>query len=320
MKKLYTFSALLFIAVASHAQAAFWTENFGTGCNRAQIGSAYTGTNGAWTEANTGTNDPYANEWYVSATASGTTVGTCSASCLFSNTTNQSLHIGNPALLVPNVANIGPDTGSTYLTGAFCGFGYCSITNKRVQSPIINCTGQTNIIASFLYYEGSEAADDATFVYSPDGGTTWITIDPLAKTPTACSAPAGTWTAITVSLPATANNNAMVKIGFNWTNNASGGSDPSCAFDDIALTQGPNAIATYNSTDISVFSQTAGTIRVNTNGQAYKVLGIYNMLGQESKFTQTENSLQLAETVPGIYIVNLEVNGVRVVRKVMINE
>ncbi|HET6990632.1 MAG TPA: hypothetical protein VFJ43_04875, partial [Bacteroidia bacterium] len=98
MKKIYSLASLLFLGLAVHAQV-FWTENFGTGCNRGQTGSTYVGTNGAWSEANTGTNDPYANEWFVSATASGTSVGTCSASCLFSSTQNQSLHIGNPALL-----------------------------------------------------------------------------------------------------------------------------------------------------------------------------------------------------------------------------
>ncbi|HET6990316.1 MAG TPA: T9SS type A sorting domain-containing protein, partial [Bacteroidia bacterium] len=200
-----------------------------------------------------------------------------------------------------------------------CGFGYCSVTNKRVQSPIINCTGHSSIIATFLYYEGSEAADDATFVYSADGGTTWTTIDPLAKTTTSCAAPAGTWNTITVSLPASANNNAMVKIGFNWTNNASGGTDPSCAFDDITLSDGPSSIATVQVSQLNLFAAGNGQIAIVPNGNPYKVIGIYDMLGQDVKFNQAENIISLAEATPGIYIVNLEVNGTRVVKKVMMN-
>lgn len=318
MKKIYALTPLLFLGLAAHAQV-FWTEDFGTGCNRAQAASAYTGTNGAWTETSTGTNDPYANNWYVSATASGTSANTCSASCLSSNTQNQSLHIGNPQLTIPSVTTIGADTGSTYLTGVFCGFGYCSVTNKRVESPVINCTGQSVIMVSFLYYEGSEAADDATFVYSPDGGTTWSTVNALAKTTNSCPAPAGTWTLITIQLPGSADNNPMVKIGFNWTNNASGGTDPSCAFDDITLMNTSMGIQQAQTAELSLYASGHGQITINPNGQAYKVIGVYDMLGQEVKFNNVNNLVQLTNAQAGIYIITVEVNGVRMTRKVLMD-
>ena len=318
MKKLYTLSALLLLAIASHSQAAFWTENFGTGCNRGQLANAYTGSNGAWSITSTGTNDNTANTWFVSATCAGTGVGNCSSNCSIASVTNQTLHVGNVA--VPALG-VQADTGASYFSGGLCGLGLCANTHRRAESPIINCTGKTNISLAFLYLENGDASnDDASLCYSADGGTTWTTIDPLAKTVGNCSA-AGQWTAFTITLPASADNNAMVKIGFNWVNNDdANGTDPSFGVDDITLTQGPSAIATYSSSDISVFAQSAGIIRVNTNGQAYKVTGIYNMLGQTAAFTQTENSIQLAEATPGIYIVNLEVNGVSVIRKIMINE
>ncbi|PCH92367.1 MAG: hypothetical protein COB85_08235, partial [Bacteroidetes bacterium] len=54
-----------------------------------------------------------------------------------------------------------------------------------------------------------------------------------------CS-PQGTWTAFSILLPASANNNDSVKIGFNWTNNDDGvGTDPSVAIDDITLSTIP---------------------------------------------------------------------------------
>src|SRR4051812_10567210 len=101
-------------------------------------------------------------------------------------------------------------------------------------------------MVSFLYLENGDASnDDASFVYSADGGTTWSTVNALAKTTGTCSA-AGQWTSITISLPASANNNAMVKIGFNWTNNDDGiGTDPSFAVDDITLAQNPTGISAY---------------------------------------------------------------------------
>ncbi len=319
MKKLYSISALLFLAVASNAQA-FWTENFGTGCNRGQLASAYTSSNGAWTIGLTGTNDTYANTWYASATCAGTGAGNCSGSCSLTSTTNQSLHVSNIAISVPAFITVGADTGASYFSGGLCSFGYCAATNARAQSPTINCTGKSNITLSFVYLENGDAAnDDGSLCYSPDGGTTWSTIDPLAKTTGSCSA-AGQWTAFSIILPASANNNSMVKIGFNWTNNDDGvGSDPSFAVDDITLTQSPSGIATYSPSEISVFSKENGVIQVNTNGQLYKVIGVYNMLGQESRFTQADNLLQLGEATPGIYIVTLDINGVRVTRKVMMN-
>lgn len=239
MKKLITCTACLLV-LCLHAQTTIWTENFGTGCNRGQTAAMYTGSNGAWTITNTGANDTYANTWYVSGTAAGTGVGMCNDNCnLNPAASNQSLHIAYPALLFPGVFNFGADTGSTYLTGVFCGFGYCSTAHKRAESPVINCTGYSNITISFNYYENGEGSvDDATLWYSSDGGTGWTQIDAIAKTSVACNPVlGGTWTAITpISLPASANNNPNVKIGFNWVNDAnSAGTDPSFAVDDVVI-------------------------------------------------------------------------------------
>src|SRR5687767_803135 len=118
MKKLITLLACS-VVLGLYAQAPFWTEDFGTGCNRGQLASAYTGTNGSWTISNTGVNENAPNNWFISATSSGTAVGSCNQNCALGGTTNRTLHVGNPAVLYPGFINLGADTGSTYLTGFY---------------------------------------------------------------------------------------------------------------------------------------------------------------------------------------------------------
>lgn len=319
MKKLYSISALLLLAAASHAQA-FWTEDFGTGCNRGQMASAYTGTNGTWTTSSTGTNGNVANDWFISSASAGTGAGNCASSCVTASTDNPTLHVSNISIVIPTFMTVGADTGASYFSGGLSSFGYVATTSRRVESPTINCVGKINIVANFVYLENGDASnDDAQFVCSTDGGTTWSMVDVLAKTTGTCSA-AGQWTAISIALPAAADNNPLVKIGFTWVNNDDGtGTDPSFSVDDITLVSNPLGIETFNASAVAVFSKGNGRIKVESNGYAYKTLGVYNMLGEETKFTSADNSIQLDNAPAGIYIVSLEVNGVRVTRKVMMN-
>jgi hypothetical protein len=319
MKKLYTITVLLFIATVAHTQV-FWTDDFGTGCNRGTLATAYTDPNGQWNTTDLVPAETYSNKWYISSTCSGTGAGNCASNCNASSATNASLHVSNVTIIAPSFIILA-DSGASYFSGGICGLGYCAATTCRIESPAINCSSKSNISVSFVYLENGDGPfDDASLCYSADGGTTWTTIDPLAKTPISCAA-AGQWTAITVALPASANNNANVKIGFTWTNNDDGqGTDPSFAVDDITLGQNVTGINTISqNSQIDIFSTTDGTININTNGQAYKVTGVHNVLGQSAEFTQSDNSLVLQEPSSGIYIVTLEVNGVRIVRKVFVN-
>ena len=319
MKKIFTLSAFAFIALSMNAQV-FWTENFGLTCSRGQLASAYTGSNGTWSIATTGTNDPYADGWFVSGTASGTGVGNCSISCLITPSQNSSLHIGNAAFVIPNVTSVGADTGSTYLTGVFCSLAtICSTTHKRVQSPTINCTGKTNITLSCLYYEGGEAAADfSTLVYSADNGVTWSNLNAMPMTTnTSCTAPFGKWTAYTYALPATANNNATVKIGFNWVNNNNAaGVDPSFAVDDIKLTQSPTGVNEIATTDLNIYSSESNII-IKTES-AYKLIAVTDILGNMVRYTQLGNTLTLSDHSTGIYFVQVEIDGIRFTKKVML--
>ncbi len=320
MKKIYSLASLLFIGFAANAQVSFWTEDFGTGCNRGQAANAYSGSNGSWTIATTGTNGNYANTWYVSAAHSNTGNGNCATSCMTSSATNATLHVSNVAIVIPTFYTAGADSGASYFSGGLSSFGYVATTNNRMHSPLINCTGQSSITVSFVYVENGDGAnDDATMVYSPDGGANWTTIDPLAKTTGTCGV-SGQWTTITVALPASADNNANVKIGFNWTNNDDGvGTDPSFSVDDIALTSGPSGIATTSTSHLNLFASGNNQITIVPNGQAYKTIGIYNMLGEAVSFVNSNNVIELNNAQPGMYIVTLEVNGARVTRKVMMN-
>ncbi|GAB4132906.1 MAG: hypothetical protein Fur0041_04640 [Bacteroidia bacterium] len=301
------------------AQATFWTENFGTGCNRGQLATAYSGSNGNWTIANTGTNGNVANTWFISATSANTGSGNCADNCNFTNATNRTLHVGNATLTIPMFLTVGADTGANYLSGGYSSLGYVATSNQRVESPLINCSGQNNITLSFIYLENGQASlDDAQLVYSPDGGTTWTVLDALAKTTGNCTT--GQWTTFSIALPTSANNNATVKIGFTWTNNDDGqGTDPSFSVDDITLSSSTTTgVSAYSLQDIQVYASGKGQITVNPNGNVYKPVAVYNIVGQEVTFTQNGNTLQMANAVSGVYIVNLMVNGKPVVRKIIL--
>ncbi|HTL82543.1 MAG TPA: T9SS type A sorting domain-containing protein [Bacteroidia bacterium] len=318
MKKLYTLSAFLLMAGAASAQV-FWTEDFGTtGCNRGALASAYTGNNGAWAITNPGSNGNVANTWYVSSASAGTGAGNCASSCVTANTQNPTLHLSNVTIVIPSFLTVGADTGASYFSGGFSSFGYTANTDRRAESPTINCTGRLNITATFVYLENGDLAnDDGSFQVSTDGGTTWTMVDQLAKTPVASCGSNGQWTSITVSLPAAANNNANVKIGFHWVNNDDGaGTDPSFSVDDISLTSNPLGIPVIDPSDISVYSAN-GLINVRSD-YGWKLLSVYNMLGEAVSSERDGNTISVTNDATGIYIVSMEVNGQRITKKVMI--
>lgn len=216
----------------------FWTENFNNGCTSGCLGSAYAGANGAWSVSITGVNGPTPNLWFVSCAENGVAVGGCGAGC----GANATLHLGAVGssdcgcLVCPS-----GDCGAAYdaCTGAtFCGSS--PMTDQRAESPTINCTGRASINLSFKYIENGQGLIDNATVWYFDGAV-WAQLSDPAKTPTTC-APQGTWTAYSVALPASADNNPNVKIGFRWVNNADGaGNDPSFAVDDVELGTSPES-------------------------------------------------------------------------------
>jgi len=221
-------------------QQAVWGEEFENGCAAGCYASAYaTGPNGAWTVTNTGVNGACANRWFISCQENGGAVGTCGVGC----GNNETLHVGNDiACVSPNGCFFCPtgDCGAAYDAScppALC-FVCCSCnsaqTDQRAESPIINLTGITGMTLTFNYMEGGQAAlDNATVWYF--NGAVWALLADMPKT--VVCAGQGTWTAFSIALPASANNNANVRVGFRWVNNNDGsGADPSIAVDDVQIT------------------------------------------------------------------------------------
>lgn len=213
-----------------YSQIVFWTEAFQNGCSSGCLANTYTGPNGAWTLTTLYPNEGCGiaatpNVWYISGAECGRAAGLCGTTC---GTTDPSLHIGSTSM---------GDMGASYDAGGWCPFlgDPGSQTDTRCESPVISCVGFASITVSFNYIEnGDGSIDNATFWYY--NGTTWAQIADMPKTPWGSCSPQGQWTAYTIALPASANNNANVRIAFKWVNaDDYNGTDPSFAVDDIVL-------------------------------------------------------------------------------------
>lgn len=232
MRKLLFGTAVLILPImALRAQTVIWSDNFNNGCASACSAVGYNGGNGAWTQTVTGVEGADPNMWYVSCAENGHTNTVCGSGCVAASATATlaSLHLGS------NPNSLG-DVGAAYDAGGLCGFWTCPQTNRRIESPTINLTGQNTITLNFDYIEmGSPPTDDASVWYYD--GATWSLLVNTPATPVNCPGGQGRWTAYSIALPASANNNANVKIGFHWVNNDDGvGTDPSFAVDNVTLT------------------------------------------------------------------------------------
>ena len=200
-------------ALAVSASAAgggpFWTENFNSGGVGWNL-NVVTGAEGA---------DP--NFFTISDDETGVAPPGCGLA-----------GGGDPSLHVTSV--FFPTGGAAYDAGGLCGILFCPLTSRRTESPTIDCSLYANINVSFDYIEGGATTlDNATLWYFD--GSTWSQIDDMPKT-VVCGSGQGQWTNRSVALPASANNNPLVKIAFRWVNNDDGaGTDPSFAVDDIVL-------------------------------------------------------------------------------------
>lgn len=239
-------------ALTPRAQTVIWSEDFNNGCNANCPGVGYNGGNGPWTQTVTGVEGADPNMWYVSCAENGHTNNICGTGCAAASPTATlaSLHVGS------NPNSMG-DIGAAYDAGGLCGFWTCPQTNRRIESPTINLSGQTNITLNFDYIErGSPPNDDASVWYY--NGSTWALLVNTPQTPVNCPGGQGRWTAYSIALPASANNNPNVKIGFLWVNNDDGvGTDPSFAVDNVTLTvpsspSGPVAAFTPSATSVCV--------------------------------------------------------------------
>lgn len=299
IKKALLLLQSMILAAAVHGQV-FWTETFENGCTSACDVSGYTsGPNGAWTVTSTGTNGFDANNFYVSCAEPGFNAGQCSSSPCAAN--NATLYVG----VIPSLLGFIPD-GATYLAGGL-GFWFPQ-TDKRAESPSINCTGKSNITLAFNYIEnGQGSTDNATLWYFD--GSTWTQLSDMNKT-TVCGSGEGTWTAFTITLPASADNNPGIKIGFRWVNNDDNqGTDPSFAVNDITLSApgggtAPTAAFTASATTVC----TGGCINfTNTSTGGPFTTTSWTFTGATPSSSNANNPTNICYNAPGTYQVSLTV-------------
>ena len=292
MKKIiFVFFTFLSFTISINAQV-FWTEAFQAAPGLAGCDApAYIGINGAWSISTTGFNGSDPNVWYVSGEECGNSAGTCGTAC---TGVDPSLHIGSNS-------TVSGDLGASFLSGGF-GFWFPE-TSVRAESPTINCTGKTNITMAFNYIEdGDGFIDDATLWYFD--GFVWAQINPLAKTPLACF-PQGQWTAFSILLPVSANNNPNVKIGFNWVNNDDGiGDDPSIGVDDITLSA-PSASFSISLTLPSPVCQ-SNTITASFTSTSSPTSFSWTATSASVVFSAPNSgTTSISFTAPGTYTVSL---------------
>ncbi len=214
---------MLFLLIAEFAAAqVFWSEDFGTdGCDVVEGANEFVSPNGAWSVTFTGPNPLNPNLWYVSAQEAGMGEGNCGEACVGDNKT---LHISWGSGSFGDIGASYPQTGVGFTD-----------TDQRAESPTIDCSGQTDISLDFLYILGGSPPLDVCILQYFDG-TTWQDIQTLPQSPGGCE-PQGNWTSYSTSLPASADNNPDVKIGFRWMNidDEAIGQLLSVAIDDMTL-------------------------------------------------------------------------------------
>ncbi|MCB9224680.1 MAG: PKD domain-containing protein [Crocinitomicaceae bacterium] len=250
---------IAFIISNSYSQVVVWSEDFGAdappGCTSADTpAGGYVSGNGTWTVTATGANAAEGSEWYVSTMEEGKVSGQCSDGCgyLATNATNRTLHVSS------SQGWLG-DVGAAYEVGGFCGLVICVEANLRAESPTIDLTGQTGALTlQFDYLHGGQANIDYCELMYFDG-VSWTNllggVTSLPLTGVGPCNPQAQWGNYSIALPASANNNPNVKIGFNWHNNDDGvGVDPSFAVDNVEITTPATSapVADFSTTNTTI--------------------------------------------------------------------
>lgn len=226
------------LGINAAASTPFWTENFNNACTSGCIADGFASINGTWFMTDLTPSNPCGageeNEWFVSSAENGNVVGACASN--FGG--NATLHIGSIATS-PNNSSLCPtgDCGAAYDHGGWCdliGAGPSTITDKQIESPIINCSLQKNITLAMKYiYGGDFSQGDSASLWYNDGVNGWTWLSNFTTT-LACSQ--GMWTLKTIVLPSVADYNGNFQLAFRWTNNDDAmGNDPSFAVDSITL-------------------------------------------------------------------------------------
>ncbi len=198
------------------------------------LATAFVSPNGSWTVSSLGGDDGLIapNQWYVSKTSVGDlATGSCTRPCNSALENSPSLHIGSAT----NMGGTVIDPGAFYYVNPL---GFYN-TEKRVESPTINCQGSFNLTLSFHYTYTPDTPDGiGTCHISYFDGVTWTDLEELQTFPQGFCEPTteqawGTWN---LTLPASASDNPNVKIGFRWRNTSTlPGPDAEALFRSVAI-------------------------------------------------------------------------------------
>ncbi len=258
MKKILILVTFLITSLSPLQAQLFYTETFdgvacvGSGCDPSIIG---------WTTTVTGVQGSFPNKWYLSCEENGNAVPLCGTSCGGSGG-DQTIHVGNIPGSPASFACPAGDCGAAY--DASPG----AETAQRCESPVIDCSlyGTITIAFNFLH-NGQGTIDQGTFWYFD--GSTWSSPTVVPKSTSGGCSGQGKWTAFTAVLPASANGNPNVRIGFDWVNNGDNvGTDPSYAIDDVTLTAaGLMPVASFTNAPVTPCAGTPVTFtNTSTNG------------------------------------------------------
>jgi hypothetical protein len=285
MKTILQKAILLSISFAffnkSLAQTTIYSENFEG--SHSWILNVTTGVNGA------------DNNFFTVSDNEG---GVLAPGCGVRINTNKTLHI-------TSVFN--PSGGAEYDAGGLCGVFLCTQTNRRAESPVFSTIGFTNISVSFDFIGNGDALlDNASMWYNAGSG--WTLLAPSLKSPN-CGSGQGQWTYSNIALPIVAENNANVKIGFNWTNNDDGiGSDLSFAVNNIVISSSNLSVSEFDDlkSQIQIYpNPTKSILKIeSTNNDIFLII---NQLGQEvKKFAVVGNiinEINIEDLHKGVYFV-----------------
>ena len=288
---------LLFFPGFLFAQIVVWQEDFSNNCSIGCLGNAYNGVNGAWTETTTGVQGTTANLWYISCAENNNGLNNCSGNC--GTTQNETLHIG---IMNGNPACSTGDCGASF-EGGVCP-PLCSETDSRIESPTIDLTGDYDVVLNFSYIEGGDGLNDNSTLWYFDG-TTWMELaDPASTNNGLCTVGDGQWAAYSVELPASANNNPNIKIGFRWKNNSDGiAAAVSFAVDDLSLSLIP-PIANFTASSTNICQNNCITF---DNLSTFQLGAIFDWSFGNGQNSSSQNPGSICYPIAGAYTVSLTV-------------
>lgn len=246
----------------------FWSEDFGKSSDgRGDIGNLASGCetkSGTWTQTKLEAQGQKHNNWYISSSSAFTGPNNCSEGILKNNQLdNRTLHVGFDYRIGDHTLDL----------EAIYAKNESSATHCRIESPTIDCSGKSNVTLNFDYFTGGLAGQDFFSLYFFDGEVWSLisTFGPSYVSPECDSLDRATWkVSDTYQLPASADNNQSVKIGFVWKNEPGIGGNTeyySVAIDNIRIFDNTTSVSTPTdptSSTNKVAPQTKKSVEVET--------------------------------------------------------